>query len=65
VSPGHDFDEQAALTRCRMALARFKVPRRLVAIDSFPVSEGSNGNKIQRKKLRERAMQVLSEVTAT
>ncbi|GAB2740132.1 AMP-binding protein [Nocardioides pakistanensis] len=45
-------DEQEILARCRQELAGFKVPRRVVVLEEFPVSQGANGMKIQRTKLR-------------
>lgn len=52
LSPGADFDEQVVIDHCAASLARFKCPVRVVAIDAFPVTDGPNGVKIQRAKLR-------------
>lgn len=53
------FDEGAVAAGCARQLARFKVPARVVALDAFPVTEGANGTKIQRQKLREMAAELL------
>ncbi len=55
LADGHRFDEAALAAACADRLARFKVPTRIVALDAFPVTEGANGTKIQRQKLREMA----------
>lgn len=55
------FDEDALLAECGRRLARFKVPRRLVLLDEFPVSHGANGVKIQRNQLRDLAVTMLKE----
>ena len=52
LSPGADLDEQVVIDHCAASLARFKCPVRVVAIDAFPVTDGPNGVKIQRAKLR-------------
>lgn len=49
---GETLDEQAAIDHCAATLARFKCPVRVVAIEEFPVTDGPNGVKIQRAKLR-------------
>ncbi len=50
---GAALDEQAVIDHCSSALARFKCPVRVVAVDAFPVTDGPNGMKIQRTKLRD------------
>lgn len=55
------FDEDALLEECRGKLARFKVPRRLLVLDEFPLSHGANGVKIQRNRLRDHAGTILKE----
>lgn len=55
VLPGPGFDEAALLEAARGSLARFKVPARIVPLEAFPVTDGPNGVKIQRAKLREMA----------
>lgn len=53
-------DEAAILDHCRSGLAGFKIPVHVFALDQFPVSIGPNGEKIQRGKLRELALQKLT-----
>jgi fatty-acyl-CoA synthase len=61
VRAGQDFDEAALLADCRRRLAGFKVPRRVFVVDEFPVSDGANGVKIQRTRLRDLAVARLQE----
>ncbi len=49
------FDELAAISHCRQRMARYKVPIRIIPLDSFPVTPSANGNKIQLVKLRDLA----------
>ena len=46
-------DEAALLAHCRERMASYKVPRRVILIDEFPAINGPNGNKIQKRVLRE------------
>ena len=57
---GGPFNEAAVADACARQLARFKVPARVVSLDAFPITEGANGTKIQRQKLREMASALLS-----
>ncbi len=52
LATGTSLDEQSVIDHCAANLARFKCPVRVVAIDEFPVTDGPNGVKIQRAKLR-------------
>lgn len=52
---GAEIDVDAVLAATRRELARFKVPRLVQILDTFPVTEGTNGVKIQRMVLRARA----------
>lgn len=61
LAAGAALDEAALGAACAGRLARFKVPARIVALDAFPVTEGANGTKIQRQKLREMAAGLLAE----
>ena len=61
--PGVRIDEAAVLARCRDAMARFKVPQRLVEVDAFPVVKSANSNKIQRSRLQQMAAELLSAVS--
>ncbi|WP_372622993.1 AMP-binding protein [Falsiroseomonas sp.] len=55
VIPGAGYDEAAILATCAAQLARFKVPARLIALAEFPTTDGPNGRKVQRARLREMA----------
>ncbi len=55
------FDEARLLRCCAESIARFKVPVRIIAIDEFPVTDGPNGRKIQRIRLREMETAMLKE----
>jgi len=55
VIAGAGHDEAATLAACAARLARFKVPQRIVVLDAFPTTDGPNGRKVQRAKLREMA----------
>jgi fatty-acyl-CoA synthase len=57
---GAAFDEQALIAHCAARIAKFKVPLRVCALESFPVTPGPNATKIQKAKLRERAQALLS-----
>lgn len=53
VIPATGFDEAAILAACARDLARFKVPKRIVTLGEFPTTDGPNGRKVQRARLRE------------
>ena len=57
---GAELQEAAILEVCRGQLARFKVPRRVVVVDAFPITDSPNGPKIQRVRLRAWAAALLS-----
>jgi fatty-acyl-CoA synthase len=46
-------DEAMLIAHCRERMASYKVPRRVILIDEFPAINGPNGNKIQKRVLRE------------
>jgi fatty-acyl-CoA synthase len=50
--PGKSIDTDEVLAACRSALATFKVPISIHAIDEFPYVISPNGTKIQRNELR-------------
>ncbi|MFP5461457.1 MAG: AMP-binding protein [Gammaproteobacteria bacterium] len=56
---GAALDEAAVIAHVGARLARFKVPARVFAVEAFPVTEGSNGTKIQKTRLREMAQALL------
>lgn len=55
MKPGDVFDEAALLAHCRKALAVYKVPIRIFAIPSMPVTDGPNGAKVKKNELRDMA----------
>ena len=57
-APDDTLDEAALLAHCRERMAAYKVPKRVLLIDAFPTINGPNGNKIQKRTLREWAQQV-------
>jgi len=57
--PGAALDEAAVIAHCRQGLANYKVPLRVFALADFPKTPSANGFKIQRKKLREMAEDLL------
>jgi acyl-CoA synthetase (AMP-forming)/AMP-acid ligase II len=52
---GVELDEVALRARCLQRLARFKVPKRIVVVEAFPIVDSPNGPKVQRIRLREMA----------
>ncbi|HWS74668.1 MAG TPA: AMP-binding protein, partial [Quisquiliibacterium sp.] len=59
LQPGAALDEAAVVAHVAGRLARYKVPARVFAVDAFPVTEGSNGTKIQKTRLREMAQALI------
>ena len=53
------------LAYCREGIANYKVPRRIVQVEAFPVIDGPNGTKIRKAALREHASQLLSSAPIT
>lgn len=62
--PGNTPTEAAVVATAKAALAPFKVPARVWLVDEFPVTQSSNGTKIQRVKLREMALERLAHTPA-
>jgi len=58
---GAEVDEASLRARCLEQLARFKVPERIVVVESFPTIESPNGPKVQKVRLREMAQAILRE----
>jgi fatty-acyl-CoA synthase len=56
---GADFDEAAVVAYVAARLARYKVPRRVFPVDTFPVTPGANATKIQKGRLRDMAEALL------
>ena len=59
LAPGCELDERQVIDHCAQTLAKFKCPVRVAALDAFPVTDGPNGVKIQRAKLRAMGEQLL------
>jgi fatty-acyl-CoA synthase len=57
--PGHVVQESEIIAACKEQLAGFKVPVKVGVLESFPVVESANSNKIQRGKLQELGLQML------
>jgi fatty-acyl-CoA synthase len=58
---GQHIDEQWIIERCEAALAKFKVPRRVVCLDAFPTTPSANGERVQRQALRRRAAELIQD----
>jgi fatty-acyl-CoA synthase len=56
---GHELDESEIIDRCQEGMAKFKVPKRVIALPDFPKVDSPNGPKVQRSKLRELAAEAL------
>jgi acyl-CoA synthetase (AMP-forming)/AMP-acid ligase II len=61
VLAGDDFDEDRLLEFARGRLAGYKVPRRVIPVDEFPTTQGPNGVKVQKVRLRELAARALED----
>jgi fatty-acyl-CoA synthase len=61
VLAGDDFDEGRLLEFVRGRLAGYKVPRRVIPVDGFPTTQGPNGVKVQKVRLRELAARALED----
>ena len=51
--------EETLMAHCREHMAAYKVPVRIFRIDEFPAINGPNGNKIQKRVLRDMAREAL------
>jgi fatty-acyl-CoA synthase len=61
VTDGDDFDEADLVAWCRARMAGYKVPRRVLRVDSL---ERSAAGKANHRELRERALQLFADETA-
>ncbi len=57
---GAPLDEAALDARAREMLADYKVPSRYVAVQEFPVAMSANGEKIQRRRLKDMAAELMA-----
>jgi acyl-CoA synthetase (AMP-forming)/AMP-acid ligase II len=55
----NDPGEAALQAHCKTRLANYKIPQRVVVVDAFPIVNGPNGGKIQKRVLREWARELL------
>lgn len=55
---GAAVDADALIEHCRRDLAGYKVPSALHLLTDWPTVEGTNGRKIQKVRLRDRAMEL-------
>ena len=51
--------EAALQAHCKAQLANYKIPQRVVVVEEFPIVNGPNGGKIQKRVLREWARELL------
>ena len=51
----HELDEVGVIDQCQEAMAKYKVPKRVIALEDFPTAESANGRRVQRNKLRDLA----------
>jgi len=56
---GASTDEPAVIAHCRERLASFKVPVRVINVDSLPTVDGPNGVKVRRDELRRMAQAMI------
>jgi fatty-acyl-CoA synthase len=56
--PAAAADADVLLAHCRRDLAGYKVPSALHLVTDWPTVEGTNGRKIQKVRLRDRAMEL-------
>ena len=52
--------EAEVIDQCKAAMARFKVPQRVVCLEAFPMVQSANSNKIQRPRLQQMAAETLA-----
>ncbi len=57
---GQTVDTEELLSWCRDELAAFKVPERVIVIDTMPFTSGTNGSKIKAAELRRQAAELLA-----
>lgn len=65
LEPRGDVEPETLRAHCRSHIAGFKVPARIVVLDSLPTIEGPNGVKVQRTPLRETAERIVRDPDGT
>ncbi|AZY47893.1 acyl-CoA synthetase [Bordetella avium] len=56
---GVQTDERAIIGACQSAMAKFKVPQRVIFVEDFPMVQSANSNKVQKHVLRQQAQAML------
>jgi fatty-acyl-CoA synthase len=56
---GVRLDEEPLRAHCREGMANYKVPLRFISVEAFPVTVSANATKVQRKKMRDLAQQIV------
>ncbi|NYT61664.1 AMP-binding protein [Alcaligenaceae bacterium] len=59
-APGWDLDAGGLIRQMAATVATFKVPAYIWFVDAYPVTQSSNGLKVQRNKLRDMANEKLA-----
>lgn len=57
--PGSSPDPEQLRAACRQSLANWKVPDVIVLVESYPTTPSANGEKVQKNRLREMAVEAL------
>lgn len=60
--PQSQLDAEQIKQRCRAAMASYKAPQHVFFVDSFPVVQSANSNKIQTHKLVEQAQSLIGNL---
>lgn len=55
---GSSVEENTVIAHCAARIAAYKVPKRVVVLDAFPMTHSANGTKIQKARLREMATEI-------
>ena len=58
---GQTVQEQGIIDACKAAMARFKVPERVVLVQAFPMVQSANSNKVQKHLLRAAAQELFAK----
>lgn len=58
-APGASPDPERLRSSCREALAGWKVPDLIVLVESYPTTPSANGEKVQKNRLRDMAVEAL------
>jgi acyl-CoA synthetase (AMP-forming)/AMP-acid ligase II len=61
--PGTTCTPAELISYCRPRIAEYKVPKHVFFVETFPTTPSANGDKIQKAKLREMAVERLRSIT--